>query len=116
MKFRIITLNQFLNTPIYKSINITRKNGDKLILVKDQYGLALVDSENEVNLTPYRKRLSERQRSYLESVVKNAWQFCGSIMRNIEDACRDDLGISYRDFEQEINNICTDTLSKLNRI
>lgn len=53
MKLELITLNEYLTKPVYRSINITRVNGDKLLLAKTDKGIVLVDTKNGYDYSRY---------------------------------------------------------------
>ena len=57
MRLRIIELTDYLLGNIYKSKNIELKNGLRIILVKDDKGIAIVDTECGYDYSRFTKEM-----------------------------------------------------------
>lgn len=55
MKLKLKTLSEYLSQAVYKSKNITRADGIKLIIVKMREGIFIVDTENGYDYSKYTK-------------------------------------------------------------
>lgn len=56
MKLRLKSLAEYLTKPVYRSKNVTRKDGTKLIIAKMNDGIFIIDTECNYNYTKYIKR------------------------------------------------------------